>query len=465
MTKIIDPDSLVRASSLSNLGTDGNIFIDTDNKKIYLGEYGDLTADGVTLQCVYSYTKEEWKDDNLLNKFQPPIFSITNEQFEVINGWNFGDTTTINLIRDGGWAVKDTSGNSQEEYMNVTTLGSFNDPATDKAYYLQVTNGTPVDAVYTGPLNQAVKIYGDTNNGNFDYRTFFQIFLRVQGKKYDNYDLISQQNISSLTYKKYAMPLSNEIDLKVTHSDSDIDNNAPYTGMSITYYTTAQTRNIGGTDYNFSIIIDGNSGSAEEIYEFVQRQLRKSTDIDADDDTKRGDISESLLQFVGDALHTLYTSEGGVYIDNFDNTDINRLYFTDDTGVERNYPYVAAGKIYFNENLQNDTNSKYWMYFTNDDAGDNAGNDFGTANAIIVQDKDSNSIQGDVSGASFISFSYDYDGNTQRGSSSAGKDAPITLVAIGLELAQYVSVTGTIVKSTQNNFSLIAPTERNYLNN
>lgn len=456
MAKITDPDDLAQGSEVT---------ITTATKKIGLNIAGDLTTDGVTLQCLYSFLKEEWKDDANLIKFDFPMISITNEMFELVNGWDFADSTTKELIRDGGWALKDGSGVSQEEYMNITTLGSFHNPAVDQAYYLQSAAGTPTDIVLPGEVNQAVKIYGDGTHGSVNYRTFFKIFLREQGKVYASGDLIVDQSIAALTYKKYALPLSNSADLKISALATDvyIGANAPYTGMSITWGAIART--IGGTEYNFSILIDGNQGTAEQIYEFVQYSLRQTTDIDDGAGEERGDISEEMLLFVGDTLKTRRTSDGGIYIDNFRSTDTNRLVFVDDLGAEISYPYVASGTISFNDNIRNDTSAKYWMFFTNDDAADvPTGKDFGTAAAVIVKNNATTDITGTVGGVASISFDYDYDGNVQRGAGSEGKDAPVTLVAQGLGTAQYVKATGTIIKSNANNFSLVAALERNYSN-
>jgi len=99
----------------------------------------------------------------------------------------------------------------------------------------------------------------------------------------------------------------------------------------------------------------------------------------------------------------------------------------------------------------------------NDDAGDNTGRDFGTADAITVQDSLGAEVAYTVSGAS-NQFTYDYDGNTQRGGASAGQDAPVTIVAIGLDTAQYVITTGTITRAKGLTFSLVSPLERNYSN-
>lgn len=474
MAKILDPDAMTRASTLPNLGTDWNIFIDTTTKLISIDAFGTLvdtapsSTSGVTMQCVYSFLKEEWKTDAALIKFPFPVVSITNEQFELVSGWDFADATTKNLIRDWGWALK-TAGVSLEEYMNVTTLGAFDDSGADNAYYLQEDGGTPADIVLTGEVNQAVKIYGDAANGNFDYRAFFKAYLREQGKTFGFWDLIVDQNISALTYKKYALPLSNGTDLKVTENDTNIGANAPYTGMSITYFDAIddgwpQSRTIGASSYDFSIIIDWNNGTAEEIYEFVQYQLRQTGDIDDDLDTLRWDTAEELLKFVWDTLKTQNTSLGGVFIDNFQPADTNRITFEDDLGIERTFPFVAAWSINFNDNLQNSTDAVYTMFFTNDDAWDNAGADYGTAAAIIVDNNAGTDLSGAIWGSPSIAFDFDYDGNIQRGAASAWLDAPVTIVAIGTDTAQFVKATWTIIRSTANNFSLVWSLERNYSN-
>jgi len=368
------------------------------------------------------------------------MISITSEQFEFINGWNLSGSSTavtnpdpsasIYLIRDGGWAVVDTNGVNQEEWMNLTSLGTFDDPTTDTAYYLQIDGGAPTDVVLPGPVNQGIKIY---ESGSFDYRNFFRIYLREPGKLYGFYDLLTEQNLTELTYRKYALPLTNGQDLKIENTEATA---SQYTGITITYFETPQSRTIGAGSFDFDIIIDGNSRTAEEIYERVQYELRLADDIDDDGtNARRGDTAEELLAFVGD---TLVTSTG-VYIDNFQPADTNRLEFVDATGITRTFPFVAAGTLFFNENLTGDTNAIYKLFFTNDDAGDNIGFDFGTQDAIIINQNNGNPITGSVSGQPSIDFDYDYDGNTQRGAASAGSDVPYTAVSLGLGTAQYVN--------------------------
>ena len=440
MALIKDPDNL-------NQGTE--VTINAVAKTITLNEAGNLSSDGVTLQALYSFLKEEWRSDPSLIPYPFPMVAITAEQFEFIEDWNPANDATRKLIRTGGWAEINAAGNTNREYAGIISLGTLG--VSDQPYYDQ--NGTSVDFTYQGAIDEAIQIYGDATNGDFDYRSSLTIYAREQGKTYASSDLAAIGTVS-LTYQAYRFPLSNGDDLKVTENDTTVD---AY-GVDITYYGSPQVRNIGGTNRNFSIIINGNNRSAEQIYMAVQSALRKNSDIDAGAGTVNGKLAEELLVFVGDNLKTKFTSNGGVYIDNFDSNDTNRLTFVDDTGVERTFPFVAAGSINFNANLQNDASAVYRMFFTTNPAGN-----FGTSDAVLVHNNAGVDISGNVGGNGSISFDFDYDGNNQGGR-TPGTDADVTIVAIGLDDAQYVVATGTITRATGLNFSLVSALERNYNN-
>jgi len=534
MALITDPDLLNQATE---------VVYDTSAKTIELVQAGNLSTDGVTLKALYSFTKEEWRADATKPGFKFPFTPITDESFELIDGWNFLDSASKYLVRTAGWTVVDEgTGNPSEIWSGIVGLGSIE--SDDQLYFDQGVGAT--DFQLTGQVNQAVQVYSDTNadgTPDFDYRTVFTMYVREQGQIFGQ-SSIGDIGVSTMQNIAYRFPISTATDLKITASDADITTLAPYTGMSITYHQVAQSFNIGGSNFDFGITIDGNGGTAEQIYEFVQYQLRQSADIDSEADapTQVGQLQDELLRFVGDNLETLAATNAdgggtGVYITNFDSADTNRISFVDNTDTTRTFPFVASLTVNFNNNLQNDTASKFWVFFTNDDAGDNVGNDYDTAGAIIVSSNDSFSttlrertsnvatvtldathglevgdfinlssmgdasydgiheltavtattvsfdsvgtdeastadvtgssatlMAGLVDSVSSLSFTFDYDGNIQRGAASAGLDAPITVVALGLDTGQYVRATGTIARSNANSVSLVAPLERNYEN-
>jgi hypothetical protein len=465
MAKILDPDELTQGVEVEFL---------TGSREIRLNTAGFLSTDGVSMQALYSFIKEEWRTDDNLIKFPFPMLSITSEQFELINGWDLSGSFSKYLIRDAGWALKAANGDSAEEWMNITTLGTFVTP-TDQAYFVQNSgsNAAPANFQLTDVVNQGVQVYS-SGSSNYDYRDYFAVFLREQSKIYGYYNLNTEQNIAELTYRKYALPLTNANDLKITADDTTISGSAPYNGMTIAYYTASQARTIGAASFDFNIIINGNSGTAEQIYEFVQWSLRQDFDIDSGSAVRRGSVAPELLQFIGDTLRTKYVSPqeglpagGGVFIDNFQSVDTNRIEFTDNTNAIRTFPFVAAGTIFFNDNLRNDSNSIFKVFFTNDDSGSNTGRDFGTDTAIIIDQYNGGSaipLTGSVGTSASFAFDYDYDNNIQRGSSSSGSDAPFTAVALGLGTAQYTVTTGNIIRSTANTINFVAALERNYLN-
>jgi hypothetical protein len=458
MALITDPDNLTYQLGTNPVGA--NLTVDIANRKIYLRTGGSLTSDGVTLKCVYSKLKEIWKNEASCPKIPFPITAITDESMEYIN-WTPGDDQTRQLKRTAGWAEK-TNSTTNREYAGIRTLGVV--LGIEQIYYRQQSSdGAPTNFVNLGPANQAIQIYGDASNGNFDYRSYLKLFCRPQavspGRLYSSANLASIGE-TTLTYKLYPMGIETRDDPKITETDTVVD---AY-GVTVTYYASPQSRTIGGTAYDFSVIVDGNDKTAEQIYMALQSLLRKATDIDSGAGTRTGKIQDSLALFTGDELTTQLTGAGGVYIDNFQNTDINRIFFTDDTGTVRRFPYTAAFTINIGEYLQDDPDAAYFVYFTNDDAGDNLGRDFGTVDAIMVKYASGNDMTGLIGGATSIVKTYARDTNVQRGNASAGTDAPITVVAIGLGTAQYFKATATITRSTTVTVPLTANLERNYAN-
>jgi hypothetical protein len=278
----------------------------------------------------------------------------------------------------------------KREYAGIISLGNID--ATDKntgdrAYYAFASETSGTDFTYAGPVNEAIQTFGDSDNGNFDYRSdTLTLFIRVEGKTYDQGTTTDIGVTGSLSYITYRFPLSEGTDLNITDNDTFIANNSgpgeKYGAASIEYFATPQASNtlypggdLAGGPFNFGVVIDGDndaSGSnlvAEDLYTWVQYQLRQTSDIDADADTKPGVLQDQLLQFVGSNLETLNATNpdgggSGVAVINFNTNDTNRISFRDNTETARTFPFVSAGTINFNANLVDDTGpAKYFMFF------------------------------------------------------------------------------------------------------
>lgn len=444
MAIIIDPDNLA-------LTTD--IVIDTATKTIEIKTTGAVTnagnTGGVSGQALYSWLKEQWKSSSTFIKYPFPMEAITPEQFEFLSGWKLKDDTSRNLLRSAGWAEKNAAGEVLRKYMGVVSLGSIG--ATDQPYFRWNT-GAKTDFAFQGPINQAVQIYGNADNGNFDYSDggdTFTLYVREQAKTYGSSNNTAI-GAATLTYQTYRFPLSNATDLKISASDATIAADAPWTSISVEFFGTDQMRNIDGTSAPFRIVVTDASGTAtsQQIYEKIQYALRQNSDIDAGAGSVIGATADALLQFVGETL----VGSTGVAIDGLNANFLNKVELYDKNGVQRLYPFVAAGTINFGANAGSG-DFEFAMYF-------NSG--FGSDSAIVVNDKDGVPIQGTYAGSP-VSFTFAYDTNTQGGR-TAGTDAAVKLVGLGTVGGQYVSVDATITRTAGQSVLLAPAQERNYSN-
>lgn len=458
MAKITDPDDL-------NVGTE--ITINTGAKTFTLVEAGNLVAkDGVTLNAIWAKFIDLWATGTTYKPYPFPMNVLDARSGQYIfgqdpggeyNGWKPANDTTRQMLRDGGWSEYSSLGVLNRQYVGIVALAS-GFPSGAQFYYQRASGGSAYDFTFTDAPNEGIQVYGDSSNGNFDDRTYFKIFCREYEYTYDDAVLGDVGETGTGPYK-VALPVSVGADLKIQDDDSTVASSAPYTSLGLEYFGSDQTSfDIGA--YPFRVVIDNTTANAtlEEIYTYCQYKLRQTSDIDEGAGSVTGQTASQLCYFVGD---TLYTTQG-VFIDGVISADVNRVVFLDQNSVQRSYPYSSAGVLNFSSNLVSGGTGYYRMYFTNDDAGDNSGYDYGTANAITVEDASDADIAGTITGAT-ISFTYDYDANVQRGTGSAGDDAPVTVVAGNPGYAKPVVATGTINRSKGISITLTAETDRAYL--
>lgn len=438
-----------------NVGTE--LTIDEPGRTFTLNVAGNLVAkDGVTLQALYSKFVELWATSAYQDS-PFPMYAIDalSGQFQfgtdgaTFSGWRPATDATRQMLRDGGWSEFSAAGALQRQYVGIVGLGAVS--AGAQLYYQRASSDAPSNFTFTDQCNEGIQVFGDASNGNFDKRTYFKAFVREFGKKYRDSVLADTGKTATGAYIVNVL-LSNEDDLKILAADGAMSG-APYTGITVTYFGTDQNRSIGGSNYPFRVIIAGNGATLEQIYTKVQYLLRQATDIDSGAGTVTGKTAAALLAFVGDTLETTT----GVYIDNIQAADSNRIVFRDQNGVNRTNPYTAAGTITANAVLVG-AGSSYRLMFTSPPG---ASNDYGEAGAITVNDAAGTPITGAIS-ASPIAFTYDYDGNVQGGY-AGGTDRPVTLIGIRPGSGKFVVATGTLTRSKTIALSLVAEQDRAYV--
>ena len=378
MAKIVDPDALAQAT---------DVVYETTGKTIQIKDTGAIDntspgkTSGVTGQCIYSFTKEEWKSDAALNKFKFPMKMIYAASFQLINGWTFLDQLTKDIIRDAGFQEIATD----DEFSCIISLGAIDSGGAP--YYANVVGFDQATTAFdkTGELNENILVY----DGGTDTRGYLKLFLREYQKLYAEYNLHTEQGLTVISYEAYKLPLSNGTDLKITDDDATVGGtNDPYQNMSLDFIVgqlfvtaTATTyviddviqdgagrwarctsagnmdgagaadytanggtavwevypgeRQIGANYYAFNRIIDGdsiNTATKEEAHTYAQYLLRLTSDINDNINgdafgTVNGNVAIPLTSFIGDQLHT----NPGTYVDYLDADDNSNITFWDIT--------------------------------------------------------------------------------------------------------------------------------------
>ena len=369
MPTIVDPDNLLDAKNAQD--SNQNIFINTALREVTIRNnsatpFGPtLDETGVTLQALYSFLKEEWKNDpnnkGLIN-YPFPLIAITPEQFEWRFGWKPKDDTSRRLIRTAGWREFAANNTDQlREYVGVISLGNVEGVQTDApavgvhnayfAFYDADSARPPLSAAenfsFPGEVNEAVKTFENDSGSTYDFRNeILTLFVR----SYDSTDATTFTGYTfdktpttdigitagaTLPYNVQRFPLSEGVDLDVTVSDLTIQNNSgsgekydvstpgDNVGPGIRYETNSlfssalgYSNDLQGGPYKFGVIIDADNGAAaanltkNEIYSWVHRQLRQDTNIEDSDNQngrdKIGRLQDDPLAFVGPDLQTVH---------------------------------------------------------------------------------------------------------------------------------------------------------------
>lgn len=349
-----------------------------------LGNYLDET-EGTGDRAYYHFGTDTTVDNSIDFAFDGPV----NEAVLVYDGLATpADTTPAFAITVNNTITRNDGGNWRTDGYIVggqIVIFDAEDPAND---------GTYVIASVADAVDGALVVEGTplTNNADdttirfgIDNRNAITLKLRVRTTPGDsNARTFGQANLGSageavLSNRLFTFPLANVQDLDITETDANIDANTPYTGMSVTYYATAQSHggsgDLVGGPFNFGIVIVGNNGTNTEVYEWTERQLRKTTDIDADADTAIGKMMDGLMRFQGTTLQVGSVDGGltfpanpdgggsGVFITGLNSASRNDTVYYDNLGLVRSHPLGVPVTLDFNQTALDDPALVYTLFF------------------------------------------------------------------------------------------------------
>jgi len=386
-TKEVTGESIRTTKMLRNMGWRE---VGTDGEGIYeyagirtLGAFLDETA-GTGDTAYYHFGTDTTVDNTVDFEFAGPVneailtYNALATAADTGSGFVITGTNTITRADGGNWAtdgyivggqivIFDAEDSPNDGTWTITSVQDSVDG--DLVVSGTLTNNAADTTIHFGIDNRndvTLKLRVRTTAGDTNARTFAQADLAAAGE-------------TVLSNRLFTFGLSNAQDLDISASDATIDGNTPYTGMTITYYATPQSKggsgDLVGGPYNFGIVINGNNGTNTQVYEWTQRQLRKSTDIDADADTAIGKMMDGLMRFLGPTLQVGSTDGGlsfptnpdgggsGVFVDSLNSASRNDTVYYDNLGTERSHPLGVPVTLDFNSTILDDSLAKYKLYF------------------------------------------------------------------------------------------------------
>jgi hypothetical protein len=454
MTMITDPDSLIIGTNITlNTGAKTFDFIASADGST---TNGLIAKDGVDGNALWSFFVDKWATATY-KPYPFPMNKIDNRSGQYVfgkdpggtaNGWKPGSDATRQMIRNAGWKEWSSAGVLNREYFGAVLQGGVS--AGSQCYFQRDSVGAAINYTFTDLPNEAIQVYGDASNGNFDNRTFFKSFNRTYGYTFDD---VSLTDISETATGAYKLPfgINTSADLNLTTDDTGVIAGG-YSTCTIKYDTANTNVTIGAGSYPFKKHITHTNLTRFQIYTRMQYLLRQNSNINTGGTggSVTGKTADLICWFVGPTLYTraFFTPLAA---------DLNDIVFIDDNGVERTFPYASAGTLNFNSNLTSGGTGYYTLYYTTTPGGD----DFGEGTAIIVKDKDGVDITGTITGAS-IPFSFDWSNNVQGGfTPPVARD--VTLVWGNPGVAKPGVSTGQITQSKGISIGAVAESDPSYV--
>lgn len=441
----------------------GNVYFDVATNKIQLIGADELpyldaptntvpneltNTDGITLRALYRFENSRRRLDETLRKYERGTSGSYRfaGAFNFINGVTL-DGTDRNKIRGSGWIEYANTGDGATDvdriYHGVQSLVAIQAGTT--SYWTLVTAtdeatlqaATWTDFVRTGPINEAVQVFGSAAHGNFDYTTR-TLVARTRSWGYNPGETTSiLTGIAEFSGFSAGYGVGESLNANNTEAIANVygvANIAPWTGMSLEKLVTPQNEGgfSGGGTAPFSWIlhntggVPGVPGTVQQCAAFLDALALQDADIDSGAGTYNG--KKGRVWYSRNAAGKLVTSIG-LFIESLSTVEKQNVVMTDNNSVEKTYPFYPTVEITVGSAAVADADAWYEVFY----APLSGSYQFDTATAVTVNNQAGSPVRGNVSAdqvSGKISFTYDFDGNTQAGM-TAPTERPIVVLVEG----------------------------------
>ena len=410
--------SLFQASS--NAFTDGNVFFDTVAGTLEFGDATDyptlnltghgggatdpnplIRLDGLKFEAIYAFENQERAADENLRKhdrFTAGTFKFGGA-YKFINGRKPANDASRALIRGSGWN-EETGSTVNRIYFGPKGLGSIEASSTPS--YQPSQYAASVDFQKGGNIDEAVQVYGDASNGNFDNTAnSMYMSIRTYGKNYDRIDTQGTLGIAELGGYSAGAAL-NESDhlttVPATYPLADVWGGAqvaPWTGMSLEKLAVAQTETgFAGADGDFTWVLNNvNGGTLTECVAYLDAIAQADAIVTTGTASLNGKDYDVWYEYTATGKIRPITGAGdglGVFIENLPVNDQTSVEFVDDSQTTCVYPVYVPVSVDLGSAAIADANA--WFHCFEAAA-------YNTAGAVTYQDASNVDVKGLADGA------------------------------------------------------------------
>ena len=417
-------------------------------------------ADGITLQAIYAFERQERGTDTSLRTYLPGTEGRFQDAgaFAFVAGVKLADDVNASTgddrtkVRGSGWTefADDNATQVDRIYFGTRSLNNIEAtsqplvqiPASLSEADLQAA--APINADRLGPLDEAFQVFGstafgDTGAGDFDFTTR-PLVTKVRTFGFTQGEATSiESGVARLQAFSAGFGLGENVSPSGAFSEADVFGGsaiAPFTGLGFFRNATAQTQtgfNEADGDFTDTITNTGNASLAE-----IRAWLDKLMEQDTDQNDNTG-TTGPFLPLRADPLYTIdsqgrLVTRAGLYIENIPASDNQNVILTADNGDTKTFPFQNEIRVSVSDAWFDDPNAWYSCFFV-DGSG---GSDFDTSAAVIVDDAAGTDVTGTPgdgrafgsSGSRQVRFTFSYSGNTQAGL-PANTDKDVIFLAEG----------------------------------